>query len=411
MPNIPDYTTDGKVELGFGLSDQVDDWHSIGYVDEYAPVQLECHVYDGPHGHGFTVFSRVKINDAVWQNKMHIGPEDYRDDGNFEWKRYFESTELAETVNADIDLDERLWTDMLSNDPTRMEAAAGKIEPREKRGYTDRLLPIISDPGAEVAQRIAAGDLLGILGDPRFLDQDGQVRREPKLIEIPAGPFKMGSDDGHDNEKPVHEVYVSAFDIAKYPVTNIQYKAFLDANADRDAPEDWNDRTYPAGKANHPVVSVSWDDAQAYADWLSKATGKLYRLPTEAEWEKAARGNQDTQDYPWGDKFDSAKCNTEESGISGTTPVGIYPNGASPHGVLDMSGNVLEWCADWYDEAYYKKSPGRDPKGSEEGEYRVLRGGAWNFDRLVARCSFRNYFDPDLRLSLVGFRLSRTVNP
>jgi formylglycine-generating enzyme required for sulfatase activity len=170
-------------------------------------------------------------------------------------------------------------------------------------------------------------------------------------------------------------VYLDAFEIAKYPLTNLQYKAFLDANPDHEAPRHWNDRMFPVGKANHPVVYISWFDAQAYVTWLSRETGKQYRLPTEAEWEKAARGN-DGRTYPWEGEFDASKCNVEET-VGDTTPVGIYPAGASPYGVMDMAGNVWEWCADWFAEDYYKQADNRNPTGPDKGQLRVWRGGSW----------------------------------
>ena len=178
------------------------------------------------------------------------------------------------------------------------------------------------------------------------------------------------------DEKPAHEVHLDAFYIGKYPVTNAEYARYM-ADIGRAF-------TVPAGKADHPVVEVSWYDARDYAAWAGM------RLLTEAEWEKAAswdeagrsgllgrqRGHK--RAYPWGDQFDPKKCNSEESGIGGTTPVGKYsPQGDSPYGVADMAGNVWEWCADWYDSDYYRKSPAENPTGPADGDWRVLRGGSY----------------------------------
>ena len=254
------------------------------------------------------------------------------------------------------------------------------------------------------SQSALALDLLGY-EDRGELDQH-------LMVQVPAGAFVMGSDKGgegvYDDETPAHSVHVDGFEICRYPLTNFQYRAFLAANPGHEAPEDWTDGTYPAGKACHPVVHISWEDAQAYAQWISQATGRTYRLPTEAEWEKAARGSDGCR-YPWGDDFDKDRCNTREGGIEGTTPVGSYPGGASPYGVMDMAGNVWEWCADWYDEDYYKSAPERNPEGPETGEYRVLRGGCWLAPRSRARCACRYGGGPGSRDGYVGVRFSRML--
>jgi sulfatase modifying factor 1 len=241
-----------------------------------------------------------------------------------------------------------------------------------------------------------------------------QVGKDNKrMIRIPAGWFWMGSREGEgdEDERPQHQVYLDAFYIAETPVTNAEYKKFVDATGHRVPFEDWDSakpynwdrlrRTFPAGKENHPVVLVSWDDANTYARWAGK------RLPTEAEWEKAARGT-DRLTYPWGNTFDQSRCNTWESGIQGTTPVGQFRNGASPYGVLDMVGNVWEWCADWYDSNYYKHSPNHNPRGPNTGYSRSLRGGSWSYHQVYARCAARFGGSPGYRLNLLGFRVAES---
>jgi formylglycine-generating enzyme required for sulfatase activity len=211
----------------------------------------------------------------------------------------------------------------------------------------------------------------------------------------------MGSERGDDNEKPVHPVYLPEYRIGKYPVVNAEYKRFLDETG-YPAPPDWNEGNYPSGKANHPVVTVTWRDAVAYCRWLSQKTGKTYRLPTEAEWEKAARGT-DGREYPWGNSFDPARCNSfDESGIGTTTPVGIYPDGASPCGAMDMAGNVWEWCQSLYQPYPYRMDDGREDLESEG--LRVLRGGSFGLVARGVRGAFRYRIVPGFWLASGGFR-------
>lgn len=244
----------------------------------------------------------------------------------------------------------------------------------------------------------------------KTLEPDGK-----EMLLIPAGEFLMGSNE-NDAEKPIHSVYLDSFYIARYPVTNAEYKKFVEAAKHR-VPQHWQNGNIPNGIENHPVPNVDWNDAAAYCDWLSeqvvdKEMGKQvkFRLPTEAEWEKAASwdfSQNKKRVYPWGDKFDASKCNSQESGIGGTTPVGKYsPMGDSFYGVGDMAGNVSEWCADWYDENYYQNSPRENPRNDTPGESRVLRGGAF-LDNVVryARCAFRYAVSPHIRHRYLGFRV------
>lgn len=203
---------------------------------------------------------------------------------------------------------------------------------------------------------------------------------EAEMALIPAGSFVMGSEE-YATAMPVHEVYVDAFYMDVHEVTNTQFKAFIDANpqwskenvdpryARGDYLQNWVDGTYPEGEGDRPVTYVSWYAASAYAEWAGK------RLPTEAEWEKAARG-PDGNRFAWGDTWDPMQANVCRQ-IGHATDVCSYaPNG---YGLCDMTGNVMEWCADWYAEEYYAQSPVRNPQGPEDGESRVLRGGAWNY--------------------------------
>ena len=218
-----------------------------------------------------------------------------------------------------------------------------------------------------------------------------------EMILIPAGKFQMGGRDGADNEKPVHALYIDAFYMDKYEVTNAQYKKFIDATGHK-APKYWSDPRYNA--PNHPVVGINWHDAMAYAEWAGK------RLPTEAEWEKAARGELSGREYPWGDKFTHNEANCDGTGGKDrwehTAPVGSFaPNG---YGLYDMVGNVYVWCADWYDQNYYADSPSRNPQGPYSGTFRVLRGGGWRCQDNCLRCAKRYGYYPSETYQLIGFR-------
>ena len=228
-----------------------------------------------------------------------------------------------------------------------------------------------------------------------------------EMVYVPGGEFLMGSDEGPENEAPPHTVHVDAFYIDRYPVTNEEYKRFVDETGhpvpcyevEWAAAEDYNwdpeTRTPPAGKEKHPVVLVSWEDAQAYAAWAGK------RLPTEAEWERAARGT-DGRRWPWGNEFIEGFCNTRESKAEATMPVGKYsPHGDSPEGVGDMVGNVWEWTSSLFRPYPYDANDGRESQ--EADGWRVLRGGSWWNDLDRARCTAR--LDGDfLFFKNVGFR-------
>jgi len=222
---------------------------------------------------------------------------------------------------------------------------------------------------------------------------------EPETVAIPAGEFIMGSTAAEvrqkladENETPQHPVTLPAYRIGRFPVTNLEYKAFV-AAADYQPPKHWPNGQLPETLADHPVVYVSWDDAVAYCRWLSEKTGQPYRLPTEAEWEKAARGAAGRR-YPWGSQFEPGRCNSEEAGINATTPVGQFsPAGDSPFGCADMAGNVREWCSTVYEKYPYVAADGREDLDRMD-VFRVLRGGAFNDLPQSVRCAFRFRDDP-----------------
>lgn len=233
-----------------------------------------------------------------------------------------------------------------------------------------------------------------------------------ELVRVPAGEFLMGSDPAKDknarkDEQPQHRVYVSEFYIGRYPVTNEQYAVFVKA-AKHPMPYHWKEARIPSGKENHPVVYVSWDDATAFCQWLNQTDGRSFRLPTEAEWEKAVRG-VDERIYPWGNEWDKSKLNSKEGGLGDTTPVSSYsPGGDSPYGVADMAGNVWEWCADGYNTEEYQRciqTVIKDPQGSKRGSSRVLRGGAFASVALWVRCAARVRSNWGYRIRNFGLRV------
>jgi len=260
---------------------------------------------------------------------------------------------------------------------------------------------------------------------------DGNAQSEKKktlnvspinMVFVPAGNFSMGSNDGMPHEKPAHLVYLDDYYIDKYEVTNAQYATYLNEAlaagkiqynsgdvtdfekiiidlSDAEISYSGGSFVVDSGKDNYPVIEVTWFGARSYAEFYEK------RLPTEAEWEKAARGT-DRRNYPWGNVDPSFLYCNFNFNVETTTPVGTYsPIGDSPYGCSDMAGNVNEWCADWYDKDYYNSNEKDDnPQGPASGNYRVLRGGAYYFTKNFIRCSTRFKDRDDHVCSPYGFR-------
>ena len=239
---------------------------------------------------------------------------------------------------------------------------------------------------------------------------------EPEMILIPAGQFLMGSDPQQDkcafnDEQPQHRLLLPDYFLAKTPVTNAQYRAFVLATG-YNLPDGWTCTTPARGEGDHPIVHVSWRDGLAYSRWLSEVTGKNYSLPSEAEWEKGARGT-DGRIYPWGNQWDATRCNSVETSLEKTTFVHAYLEGASPYGLLDLAGNVWEWTRSlwgrgWERATYrypYVGTDGREDLTAGQEVGRVLRGGAFNYGFGFVRCAFRYGDDPSYRYWNVGFRV------
>jgi sulfatase modifying factor 1 len=226
----------------------------------------------------------------------------------------------------------------------------------------------------------------------------------PPLVSIPEGWFLMGSETGQDNERPVHRVWVDAFRLAICQVTNAEYGVFL-RETKTQPPPFWNDPNFNGPE--QPVVAVSWFEAAKYCEWLSAATGDRYRLPTEAEWERAARGGTEGGLYPWGDTPPQSLPDYEQRWESGPEAVGQYaPN---PFGLYDIGDNVHEWCSDWFAPDYYGASPERNPGGPDTGSRRASRGGSWRHHVKVARCAARSSIPPQLQYADYGFRIARNL--
>lgn len=227
----------------------------------------------------------------------------------------------------------------------------------------------------------------------------------PAMVSIPEGNFLMGSEDGPDNEKPPHRVWVDGFIIGKFPVTNAEYRIFV-AESGVPQPPFWSEEMF--SHPQKPVVGVSWVDATAYCAWLSKNAGKNFRLPTEAEWERAARGESEGKKYPWGDEppwerpypgYDLETGGPQRVGLNEPNAFGLY----------DMSEGVHEWCSDFYDADYYRYSPERNPQGPPSGQRRASRGGSWRHRIKFSRCAARSSLPPAFSYADYGFRLAMSL--
>jgi formylglycine-generating enzyme len=238
------------------------------------------------------------------------------------------------------------------------------------------------------------------------------------MLPIPGGWFLMGSATGQDNEQPVHRIWIDAFELAECQLRNAEYAKFLKATNHR-PPLHWNDANFC--DPQQPVVAPSWFDAVAYCEWLNQMSSHAnqraaepaanpsirFRLPTEAEWERAARGGSEQKQFPWGDEAPETLRNYLARWKSGPEPVGQAERNA--YGLCDIGANVHEWCADWFKADYYSISPERNPQGPADGTRRSSRGGSWRHYRKVSRCAARSSIPPGFQYADYGFRIARSA--
>ena len=351
-------------------------------------IELEKVAQEGKlldHEHSDEV--KMELENPALGAMLQTGPKYFNQLDPRDLSSYIYLTGTAEgsgTSGTEVRANRREREALLGGDRTAISAQVTEIKEREQApAYVERLEMVLRDfDRYTIPERISANMALDVL--------EGWERQEfePETVLIPAGSFSMGSDPAKDKEareeeQLQHRVKLPGYRIGRYPVTNLEYQAFVEASGQR-PPEHWESGQMPEGLSDHPVVNVSWEDAVAYCRWLSEQSGRSYRLPSEAEWEKAARGDNG-RIYPWGDDWDASRANTAESGSGNTTPVGQYSTvgGDSPYGVADMAGNMWEWTADWY-QAY----PESDYHPNNYGEkYRVVRGGSFLNVEDFVRCA------------------------
>ncbi|MDM8550088.1 SUMF1/EgtB/PvdO family nonheme iron enzyme [Desulfobacterales bacterium HSG2] len=321
-------------------------------------------------------------------------------------------TELTSDISAVVCLSARAMgeTEFVKHVETEQASRSGRYSKIHGRVQNWLLAALKADTALTPRERNDAGTALNWVGDPRFNPNNWYLANDDELgfVRIPAGEFLMGSDkkrDKHakDNEL-LHTVELSEYHIARYPVTVAQFGAFVQESGYQPE-EDWEeDNEYD----NHPVVNVSWHDAVAYCEWLTEKLREQghqwqIQLPTEAQWEKAARGT-DGRIYPWGDEADPDRANYDDTGIGKTSAVGCFPAGAGPYDCLDMAGNVWEWCRDWYGD--YPSGRVSNPAGPDTGSNRVKRGGGWGSTAGNCRSAYRYGNSPGYRYGILGLRLA-----
>ncbi|NCC37506.1 MAG: formylglycine-generating enzyme family protein, partial [Chloroflexia bacterium] len=297
-----------------------------------------------------------------------------------------------------------------------------RLEQRAVTSHTERA----TSPTEQVRLQRRIHELADEITRIQALQKANRPPWVPTLVKVPAGPFLMGSSDAdtmaHSDEKPQHRLVLPDYWIGTTPVTNAQFRPFVEGDGYTNRaywteagwqwregdkiikPDYWDDAKWNGD--NYPVVGVNWFEAVAYVRWLSAQTGHPFRLPSEAEWEKAARGSEGLI-WPWGNRWEAGRCNSEEAGIAKTSPVGQFPGGASPYGALDMAGNVWEWCATQSGKGYpYQLEDEWQAAYLEGDKVRKLRGGSWYREQKFVRASYRNDVTPRSRNSSNGLRVA-----
>jgi len=350
---------------------------SMDFISSEFVSQHEMPLIQELHGAGKLIVVPILVRPLVTYNLDRI-----------RWITDLQMLPGLPTPLIDIVKDESHWERTKNEIFDAVSSRIGELH-RRREGVTQQ---IAAPPEAQTVPIIQAA--------PHVVTTSTNPIDGAEMVWVPAGEFTMGSADTDrdvgDDQKPAHKVYLGGYWIYKTDVTVAQYNAFCEA-AGRTKPRTpefgWHD--------DHPVVNVSWDDAAAYAKWAGAS------LPTEAQWEKAARGT-DSRRFPWGNDWDPSLCvhSHARPGDRGSTEaVGSYPQGASPFGALDMAGNVWNWCADYYGEHYYRMSPNRNPAGPVSGDCRVLRGGSWHyFKEMYFRVSYRFSNVPVYTSYNIGFR-------
>ena len=323
--------------------------------------------------------------------------------------RIYKIVQTPDKVKTHLKMAFKMYPELIMEEPdpemrvmveqVKVELANEKIIEQNGERKKKKFPVLLTLAGAAVATVVVL--LLTKKKEPDTAPYDTEVLGI-EWIDIPAGEFLMGDNfsDGWTDELPVHAVYLDAYKISRYEITFRQYDTFCDETG-RNKPDD-----YGWGRDTRPVIDVGWDDANAFCAWLSAKTGKNIHLPSEAQWEKAARGT-DQRKYPWGN--DDPACAGQVTNFNNcngrSMPVGSFVSDRSPYGVMDLGGNVFEWCADWYEAAYYSNSPYTNPSGPTAGTRRVHRGGSWYSEAEHVRAIDRDSTSPPGGSNRKGFRI------
>lgn len=329
---------------------------------------------------------KVLINNVIRLNTDYIanGPDT-------EFIKFFFKIKQdikTETYTKKIEIEKREET-------KRKEEAKRVIEKEGKK--KKKKFPLLLVAGGVVVIAIAIY-LLTRKYDSGSTVLANEVYNSIEWMNVPEGEFIMGDESTFSK---IHTVFLDTYNIAKNEITFDQYDKFCE-DTRRDKPGDSN-----FGRGNRPVINVTWHDAEAFCEWLSKKTGKTVKLPTEAQWEKAARGT-DQRIYPWGNNWIANWGNYNPSNVGvGTMPVGSFPDGASPYGLNDMAGNVSEWCSDWYGDNYFEISPRENPQGPKSGKAKIEKGGSWRLLPKFLMIASRRMLRPKENYYYLGFRVAK----